>query len=511
MRLHRRIIAVAAMVTLLAGCEAGPNFVRSAPPKTERYTTHTPKLIPGHGEPAQQVLVNEAVSASWWKAFHSPVLDHIVRQAIAGSPNIAVARGRLAQAQQMIVVARGGLYPQVDAGVSAERQKGPPVALGIRPSHDLPTFNLYSVGAIVSFAPDVFGETRRRVERQQALANNQRYQLAAAQLVVTGNVVVQAFTIASLRSQVDAYNNTIADDRQNLSLIQQMYTAGKVARTTLLKAETRFERDRTLLPPLRQQLAAAQDALAILVGKSLGAWVPPVLSLDQFTLPADLPLSLPSTLVRQRPDILAAQARLHAASAAIGVAAGQLYPTVTLSAALDPASLTAGALFKRSNLAWNLLASLTAPLFHGGALRAQERASIAGYQAALASYQQTVLEGLRQVADTLRALNHDAQLVQAERLTLDSLDASLALERDRYAAGKDSLPQLLDADRRYQDARVGYARARAQRYLDSAQLYVALGGGGWRDDAPCSYCTARFGGPNHSITDQPLLDAHHEQ
>lgn len=509
MRLHRRIVAVTVMAALLAGCKAGPNFARPAPPTTQRYTTHIVKLAPGHGEPAQHVIVNRAIPASWWEAFRSPALDQIVRQAIAGSPTIAAARGRLAQAQQMIAVARGGLYPQVNAGVSAERLKGPPFALGIRPSHDLPTFNLYSVGTTVSFVPDVFGETRRQVERQQALANNQRYQLAAAQLTVTGNVVIQALTIASLRLQVDAYNKLVADDRQNLALVRQKDAAGKVARTMLLQAETQLEQDRAALPPLRQQLAAAQDALAMLVGKSPGSWVPPALSLGQFTLPADLPLSLPSTLVRQRPDILAAQARLHAASAAIGVAAGQLYPTITLSAALDPAALTTSTLFKRSNLAWNLLAGLTTPIFHGDALRAQERTSVAGYQAALASYQQTVLEGLRQVADTLRALGHDAQLVQADRLTLDSLESSLALERDRYGAGKDSLPQLLEADRRYQDARVGYARARAQRYLDSAQLFVALGGG-WQDDPLCSHCTAGISDPNHSTIDRPLLDPRHE-
>jgi NodT family efflux transporter outer membrane factor (OMF) lipoprotein len=337
----------------------------------------------------------------------------------------------------------------------------------------------------VSFVPDVFGLTGRRVEEQAALAEQQTDELAAAQLAVTGNAVTQALTIASIRLQIDALNEIVADDEKNLALVQQKHDSGKVDRTDVLLAQAQLESDRTALPPLEQQMAAAEDALATLVGKSAGEWTPPAFALDEFTLPPDLPLSLPSALVHQRPDILAAEAELHASSARIGVAVGQLYPTIMLSAALDPTALTPGALFEGSNLDWNILSAITAPLFHGGALRAQKQAALDSFRSSLATYRETVLQSLRQVADVLHALDHDTELVKDERRALDATGAALDLQRQRYTAGRVDLIRLLDAERSYQQARVGYARARAQRYLDSAALFVALGGGWCQDPSGC--------------------------
>ncbi|MDE2149353.1 MAG: efflux transporter outer membrane subunit [Gammaproteobacteria bacterium] len=478
-----RLAASAALAALLAGCRVGPDFHRPAPPEVPSYTSApaTPDLTPGADEPAQRLIADQSIPAAWWKLFRSPPLDTVVRQALAGSPTIAAARSRLASAQQAVLEARGADDPQVDAAASAERLKGPPFALGTTVHHFLPTYNLYTVGATVSFVPDVFGLSARRVEQQQALAQNRAYQLTATQLAVTGNAVDQALIIASAWRRTRALEAAVTADEKILALARHEFADGKIARTDVLAAESRLENDRALLPPVRQHVAAAQDALAILLGRPPAAFLPPAFDLADFTLPSELPVSLPSTLVERRPDILAAEARLHAASAAVGVADAQMYPNFTLSASGGMAALATSSLGESSNLIWTLLGGLTAPIFHGGALSAQKRAAIDQFQAELATYRQTVLEGLGQVADLLRSLGHDAEQVRAERLALDAAGRTLDLQRRRHAAGKTGLLPLLDAERRLERQRDAYTAAKALRYLDSARLFVALGGGWWQN------------------------------
>jgi NodT family efflux transporter outer membrane factor (OMF) lipoprotein len=418
---------------------------------------------------------------AWWQLFHSPALDDTVRQAIAGNPTIAIARASLAQAQQAVLQARGASYPQLDVAATAERQQGPASQLGQQPDRPLPVFNLYTVGPIASFSPDVFGANARRVEQQSALAQSRAFELAAAQLTVSGNVVTEALTIASVRAQIDAAQEIVADDERNFSLVQQKYALGRTARTDVLSAQSQWTNDQALLPPLQQQLSVAEDALTILAGKYPAQASPPPFALSGFTLPPDLPLGVPSALVHQRPDILAAEAQLHASSAAIGVAVSQMYPNITLSASVELAALTPAALFQGSDWIWSILGGLTAPAFHGGALKAQKEEAIEAFRATYATYQQTVLLAFGQVADTLRALDHDAKLAGTEQQALSVASASLELQRLGYAVGKTDVLRLLDAQRSYQQARLGYARAVAQRYLDSAQLFVAMGGG-WTED-----------------------------
>lgn len=502
-------LTVTVMTGLLAGCTVGPNFTRPAPSEVKSYIPENaaPNLSPGAGEPSQLLIVNQAIPAAWWRMFRSPSLDNVVQQAIAASPTIEAAKAKLAQSQQAVLQVQGAYYPQIDAGASAERQKGPPFALGILPSHTIPTFNLYSVGATVSFDPDVFGLTTRLVEEQKALAENQAYQLAAAQLSVTGNAVNEVLLIASARLQIDAVNAIVTDDEKTLTLVRQKYNAGKVARTDTLTAEARLESDHALLPPLRQHVAVAEDALAILVGKSPSEWIPPAFDLADFTLPADLPVSMPSTLAQQRPDILAAEARLHAASAAVGVADAQMYPNFILSSSVGAAALNTNSLGDRSSLIWTLFGGLTAPIFHGGALTAQKQGAINQFHSELSLYRQTVLDGLGQVADLLRALDHDAELVQAKRRALDATGATLNLQRLSYASGKTSLLGLLDTEHSYQQTRLGYVLAEAQRYLDSAQLFVAMGGGWWEDPALCGDCRERLGLTDKNVPLPPSRDS----
>ncbi len=482
--------AAVCVALLLEGCQAGPDFMRPPPPAVRSYVSDgtPPSFDAGSGEAAQRVVEGQAIPAAWWQLFHSQSLDQTVRQALAGNPGVDAARATLAQAQQAVLQARGAAYPQVDFAAAAQRQQGPASILGQQPGHSLPLYNLYTVGPIASFSPDVFGANARRVEEQASLAQYRAFELAAAQLAVSGDVVTEAVSAASLQAQIDAVREIIAGDNQNLALVQRKYTAGRTARADVLIARSQLSNDRALLPPLRQQLAAAEDALAILAGRFPAQGAVPRFALADFILPADLPLSVPSALVRQRPDILAAEAQLHAASAALGVATAQLYPDITLSASLASAALTPGALFGSSGTVWSVLGGVTAPLFHGGALRAQKREAIEAMHAADATYRQTVLQAFGQVADLLRALGNDARLVAHEQEALDVAHASLELQRTGYAAGKTDVLHLLDAQRGDQQARMGYARALAQRDLDTAQLLVAMGGGWTEDRALCASC-----------------------
>lgn len=460
----------------LSGCAVGPDFERPQPPQVTTYTSTAPAsaLTAGPGEPVQKISFGQNLSDQWWELFHSQRLNQVIREAIAGSPTLDSAQATLAQAQQAVIVARGGLYPQLDAVASAQRLHNSTVGVsGV-------TSNLYSVGATASYAPDVFGGTRRHVEQQEALAENQQQQLAAAYLTLTGNTVTQAITIAAIRLQIGAVEEILANDRQNLQLVQLKFQAGKASHLDELTAENQLASDKALLYPLEQQLSVAEHALAVLAGKFPGEWSPPNFALSEFVLPEELPLSVPSELVHRRPDILAAEAQLHADSAAIGVATAQLYPSITISGTLGFRSLSSATLFQGTNPYSSVIANLTQPIFHGGALRAQKQAAVDAFHSSFAIYRQTVLSAFGQVADVLRALEHDAQLVAAQKDALDISTNSLALQRESYSAGKSDLLQLINAERAYQEARIGFARAQAQRYQDTTQLFVAMGGG-WCD------------------------------
>ncbi len=472
-------LAAVAAVAVLAGCAVGPDFVRPAAPTVGRYTAAaTPgTFAPGGDEPEQRIAVGDSISAEWWELFHSPPLAEAVRLAIDGNQTLAAAEATLAQAQEAVAQARAAFYPQINfTGSVSRQQRNSAPSRGSTSS----IFNLYTLGPNVSYSPDVFGGTRRQVEQAAAQAESQGRQLAAAYLALTGNVVSQAITIAGTRLEIAAQEEIINDDQKNLDLVRTKLEAGKAAETDVLTAETQLATDQAQLPPLAQQLSAAQHAFSVLLGRFPAEWSPPDFELTALTLPGELPLTLPSELVHQRPDILAVEASLHAASAAIGVATAQMYPSINLSASVGQEALTAGTLFAGSSTIWSLASGVTAPIFEGGALVAQRRGAVDAYQAALATYRQTVLQAFGQVADVLEALAHDADLVADQRHALSVADRSRALQRLSYAEGKTDVLNLLDAERLYQQARLGYTRAETERYEDTTQLFVAMGGGWWK-------------------------------
>ena len=462
----------------LFGCAVGPDFSPPEPSPAAGYG-RSPTLLPSAGaaDVQQHLSPGNQVIGQWWELYHSPQLNETLALAIAGSPTLDTARATLAQAQQAIVVVAGALYPQANLGASGTRER---VNSGVFAGPGHAAGNLFSIGPTVSFSPDIFGGVRRQIEQQTALAEVQRYELAAAYLSLTGNAVVQAINIASAREQIKAVDDIIAVDQQNLQLTQIAQEAGKAAMTDVLSAQSQLAADRALLPPLTQQLSAAGDALTVLVGKTPAEWTPPAFDFDALSLPTALPVSLPSILVHERPDILAGEAQLHAASAAIGVATAQLYPNVTLTAAWTQAAASTRALFENSNSLWGLGGGITAPIFHGGTLAAQRREAVDAFAAQLGIYRQTVLQAFGQVADTLQALEHDAKALDAQREALDTAQASLELSQESYKEGQASVIQVLQAQRLFGQARLGYAQAKSQRHLDTAQLFEAMGGA-WQD------------------------------
>ena len=480
----RRAIGSAVAGLLLAGCAVGPNFSRPTASAVAGYTQEPVSLPPpGGADPEQRFVIETAVARQWWELFRSRQLNETIALALTGSPTLASARATLSQAEAVVAQARGIYYPQLDLGGTANRtytRTTTDASAGKASTTTDTTINVFSFGPLLTYAPDVFGHNRRFVEQQAALAENQRYQLAAAYLSLAAGAVTQAVTIASTRAQIKAAEQVIATDEHNLELVRIAFEAGTVAMTDVLLARSQLASDLTLLPPLRQQLSVARHALTVLVGTTPAEWSPPDFDLEALVLPAELPVVLPSELIHQRPDILAAEAQLHAASAAVGVATAELYPSVTLSAAWTfERTVRGGAgLIDTSSLLTDLAAGILAPIFHGGALEAQRRAAVAALESQLATYRQVVLQAFGQVADALRALQHDAELLRAEIEAVTTSEASLKLAQDAYAAGRGSLLQVLDAQRLYQQALLGYTRAKAQRYLDTIQLFQVMGGAG---------------------------------
>ncbi len=473
-------------VLALGSCTVGPDFT---PPAGPAESALTPDHAAEKGAGEQHFAIGEKITGDWWTLFGNDALNTMLQQAIAGNRTIVAARATLAAAEESVNQATAGLFPQVDLSAGPLRQhiNGAPFGLAKLPAQFPPYSSIYHVGGTVSYALDLWGGTRRSIESSAALAEAQDYELDAAYLSLTGNAVMEALTLASLRAQAATVDSIIADDETNLRLVNTEVRAGVATQLDIETAQSQLATDRTLLPPLRQQQDVARHALAMLAGRAPGDWAPPDFDLDALALPAELPLSLPSDLARQRPDILASEAQLHSANATIGVATAQLYPNITLSGSLTQQAVTIDTLFHGVNDVWTIAAGVSYPLFHGGALEAQKRRAIDNFDAALATYEQTVLTSFEQVADSLDALQHDADQLAEQQRALGSAQSSLDLTRRAYTLGSVGIVQVLDAQRQAEQARLGFVRARAQRYLDTAQLFVALGGGWWswrEKDAP---------------------------
>ena len=484
----RRAGLAAALGLGAAGCAVGPNFQPpAAPPDSTPYTAQPqpPQTAAAPaaalGGAAQHFASGQDIPAQWWSVYQSTALDQLIRAALEHSPSLAAAEATLRQAQQNYLAQAGSLaYPAVTGQLGAQRERASAATTGGQRGG---VFNLYNASVGVSYSPDVFGATRRTLEGAQAAVDYQRFQLEAAYLALTANVVTTAIREASLRAQLAASHEVLDALTHQLDLIEKQFSFGAIPRATVLTQRNQVAQVAATLPPLQKALDQTRHQLAVLAGRLPGEGGLPEFRLDGLTLPEQLPLSLPSALVRQRPDVRASEEALHQASAQVGIATAAQYPQITLSGSYGSASTTAGDLFKSDNMLWNLGAGLAAPLFNGGALTARKHAAEAAYDAAAAQYRGTVLGAFQDVADSLRALDTDADALQAQAQAEALAAESLKLATSQYQLGAISYLVLLDAQRTYQQSHINLVQAQAARYADTAALFHALGGGWWNRTA----------------------------
>lgn len=484
MRAHmRKLCAAILTAAAVSACAVGPDFHAPAAPTTSHYT-HAPEPVdtvsaPGHSGTAQTLVADRDLPADWWTVFHSAPLDELVRQSLSDNPSVQAASATLRNAAETWRAQRGGLLlPAVDAQAQAAREKVPGAVLG-QPGLPPVTFSLFDVSVGVTYRLDLFGASRRQLEALRAQTDYQRFELEAAYLTLAGNVVTTAVNIAALHAQIAALTEIIASEHDQMKVVQRQFDAGAASRSDVLAQQTQVAENEALLPGLQKQLFQAQHRLAVLAGRTPDDTGLPDFTLEELTLPAELPLTVPAKLVRQRPDVQAAEALLHQSTAQLGVATANLYPQLNLTGSVGSETIAASDLFKSGSGAWNIGGSLLQPLFHGGELRGLKRAARADLDRATAQYRQAVLSALQDVADTLRALEADARTLQADSTTEADAHDALAITKLQYQAGGVSYLALLNAQRQYLQARQVRIQAESARYADTAALFQALGGGWW--------------------------------
>jgi NodT family efflux transporter outer membrane factor (OMF) lipoprotein len=471
-----------AALLLLAGCAVGPDFQSPAPPQVDGFTpeplTKPTAASPTRGGGAQYFAAGQDIPGQWWTLFHAPALDRLITQALAANPDLKAAQAALRQAQETALAAGGAYYPSVDAGFSLSRQRVAGAEQGL--SNVSSIYSLASSSLSVSYDLDIFGATQRAVESAEAAAEFQQFQLEATTLTLSSNVVTAALQEASLRTQIAATQEIIDAQSQQLDVVRRQFTLGGASQVDVLAQESTLAQTRATLPPLEKQLALQRNLLTALAGRFPSQEVAETFELSSLDLPQDLPVSLPSQLVRNRPDIRAAEANLHQANAEVGVAIANQFPKFSLTAGWGSAASGVDGLFgSAASQLWSLSSGVTQPIFHGGTLEHQRRAAEAGLDKATAQYQSVVLQAFQNVADSLRALSADAETLRAQLAAANSAAASLELSRSQFSNGAISYLTLLNAERTYQQTRIALVQAQAARYTDTAVLFQALGGGWW--------------------------------
>ncbi|HUB45977.1 MAG TPA: efflux transporter outer membrane subunit [Acetobacteraceae bacterium] len=468
--------------TLLAGCSVGPDFHALAAPAGAAFAagslaTRTTSA-PGPDGGAQQFVQGMDIPGQWWRLFGSPSLDALIKQALAANPTLAAAQASLRVAEENVLAQQGSFFPSIGLDVSDSQNMTPTRALTPVAASGKPAYSLFTGKVTVSYAPDVFGLNRRTVESYAAQADNQRYQLEASYLTLTSNVVMAAVQEAGLRAEIAAQQDVIDADRQLLQIITHQVAVGEIARAALLQQQAMLAQAQEMLPPLQKQLAAEDDALKALAG---GFPNDPLTGFDLLTLhlPQDLPLSLPSRLVAQRPDILAASANMHAVSAQIGIAIANRLPQFPLSAAFGTSPNAIANAFTPYNQFYEIVGGLSAPIFQGGTLLHRERAAKAQFDAAAAQYRQTVISAFQNVGDVLRALQSDADTLRAAETAEAAASQSLAIARGDLQQGAIAYEAVLNAEQIYQSTHLALVQADVARFTDTVALFQALGGGWW--------------------------------
>ncbi|MBM7334560.1 MAG: efflux transporter outer membrane subunit [Alcanivorax sp.] len=482
-RRWRRPTLVALLALTLGACAVGPDFQSPADELADDYQVRAPAgetaRTDGPGGGAQRFNESAPIAADWYRLFGSPALDALIRQAMENSPSLRASQASLRQAAHQLEAVSGSDLPDLDLSGGATRQRSNGAQIGQDNPMFNNVFNLYEARLALSYDLDLFGASDRETEAQAAQVAYAQNLLRGSMLTLVDNVVVTTVRLAALRDRLAASEAIVRLQRDQAQLLSEQEQAGSVAFADVLRARAQLADSQAQLPTLRHDLATTEHALARLVGADPATFRAPPLSLADLNLPAELPVSLPSELVRQRPDILAAEEQLHAANAQVGLATARLYPNLNLTASLGSVANHGDALFEPAAKVWSLGADLTAPLFHGGTLRANKKAAQAAWEAEYARYRDTVLGAFVQVADVLDAIQRDAEGLSARDHSLEANRDSLALVRKQYRAGAAGYLDVLSAEQRYNQALLSRIDAVRQRYVDTAALYHALGGGWW--------------------------------
>jgi NodT family efflux transporter outer membrane factor (OMF) lipoprotein len=467
---------------LVSGCAVGPDFERPAAPSAERYTaeplpTET-AAAPVAGGAAQRLLRGRDIPGEWWTLFRSPPLNALIAAALKNSPNITAAEAALRQAHELTLAGEGAFFPTAQTGFSASRNKTAGSLSPATASGSL-YYSQYSAQLGVSYQPDVFGGIRRQVEALAAEEESQRYELEAAYLTLSANVVAVAVTEASLRGQIAATEEIIRIQRQSLDILRRQQALGQVAGIEVAAQEAAVAQAEATLPPLHKQLGQQRHLIAVLAGRLPADEPQARFELASLELPAEVPLSLPSKLVDQRPDVRAAEANLHAASAQIGIAIANRLPQFSLTGNVGTTAVTLASLAAPGNVFWTLAGNVAQTVFDAGTLLHKQHAAEAAFDQAGAQYRQTVLAAFQNVADALHALQEDGAGLKAAAAAEAAAKASLDIARRQLQLGAVHYLALLTAENVYQAALSARVQATAARLSDTAALFQALGGGWW--------------------------------
>jgi len=459
---------VLSMAAILAGCAVGPDFKRPAPPNAADY-----------GSASRDWVLGKDIPADWWTVFESPKLDQLIEQALRANPDVHAAEAALRQAHELYAAQRTMLWPTAQGSFDATRSQFATQSISNPTVSPTATYSLYTAQLTVSYVPDVFGGVRRAIEASGAQEEVSQFQLEATYLTLAGNVVVTAIQEASLREQIAATERLLEVQKQLTGKVKGQQTLGTASRLDLLTQRAAEAQTAATLSPLRKQLAQARDALTALLGRLPSDEPGATFQLAELTLPSDLPVSLPSKLVEQRPDIRQAEANMHVASAEVGVAVADMLPQFLISADRGSSTLRLTDLLKTGSGFWDVGASLTQTLFDAGALIHKHRAAEAALDQAGAQYRSAVINAFANVADTLHALQIDTEAVKANADAEAAAHSAFELAQRQQQLGTINFVAVLNAETSYQQAAVSLIQARANQYSDTAALFQALGGGWW--------------------------------
>jgi len=469
--------ATAALASaVLCACAMGPNFKRPAAPADAGYG---PASAPEPIGTDQRLVSGMDIPSEWWTLFRSANLDRLVQQALKANPNVGAAQAALRQAHELYVVQRTSYFPNIQGSVNGDRSEFPASTLTSPTVASSSTYTLYTAQLSLSYAPDVFGLNRRQVEIAKAQFDSSRFALEAVYLTLSSTVVVTAVQEASLRGQIEATQRLLELQHQLTDTVKQQRKLGTASDLDVLAQLSTEAQTLQLLPPLQKQLGQSRDALTALLGRLPSDEPSETFHLGELSLPAELPVSVPSKLIEQRPDVRQAEENMHAASAADGVALADMLPQFAINADIGSSALTLGRLFSPYTGFWDAGASLTQTLFDAGALLHKRRAADAALDQAAAQYRAAVILACQNVADTLRALRADADALESSGAAEAAAKQTFELAQRQRALGTISLVAVLNAEQAYRQAEVTLVQARADRYSDTAGLFQALGGGWW--------------------------------